>query len=696
MDVEEEEADASKQEEEPIMAPFPVATVKEGLLNLRAYLNTQGRAEWLWARVQAFLGIGGYGGTFLASNKAALMEDMELCEIPQEQLHYKPKGYQGSLEEPWKDHTLESRCLLSLSLTCLKCKPLKLEQKEKALQLFLSLTSFAFHNAAKAGQLPPWPHVCMYAPNGSPAMGYLIFTKHGLCESWNELVEKVPAAQALWGKLSQVDWRGHRLSSPLTHAKIQDIAAFLLHLATNPKLKMNRQIVWEVAGRSVLPNLIFFIGECLEVYAKALSQEPLQELPPLKTKQGFARKSSDHINKFMVLDRVRKERLHRWRVAKTHSNLISEHFQMMKKEAYLASVLHDAATNKAFHGLKQLAVHWDPSTYGGKETFVGMIYSADLDLASYLLVQPLRKLLVSDLDDSLKSDGRKGKLKRIEGYVEVRGLSAALANLGISLSDFAVPPDVHWKPLGPNQLRVQIDGVWHIADEKEGTLKPQIPPQLKLGQLPLLVSVSDQGPNNMAALSFLQYSESAILVACFYDVYHRAWNDLKLAARRATAFPWRTMLEMTVVFNLPYGPFGSGTWYGLKQDCLTNFISEHSSMSSTFQSYLPLICREMGIQEPQTSIEQDEFFQRLELLSSFSTKGPLVKLMRWFSWFESAMFYRGELWATKMILLGSGDNAAGEEEAPEPVNAKALAAKDARSELAALKKSMALGSWHLC
>jgi len=32
------------------------------------------------------------------------------------------------------------------------------------------------------------------------------------------------------------------------------------------------------------------------------------------------------------------------------------------------------------------------------------------------------------------------------------------------------------------------------------------------------------------------------------------------------------------------------------------------------------------------------------------TKGPLAKLMRWFSWLESARLYRPQLFAIKMAL----------------------------------------------
>ena len=37
-------------------------------------------------------------------------------------------------------------------------------------------------------------------------------------------------------------------------------------------------------------------------------------------------------------------------------------------------------------------------------------------------------------------------------------------------------------------------------------------------------------------------------------------------------------------------------------------------------------------------------------MKNFAQKGPLVKMMRWFSWFESAKWYRPELHTLKMFL----------------------------------------------
>lgn len=43
-------------------------------------------------------------------------------------------------------------------------------------------------------------------------------------------------------------------------------------------------------------------------------------------------------------------------------------------------------------------------------------------------------------------------------------------------------------------------------------------------------------------------------------------------------------------------------------------------------------------------------------LSSFQQKGPFVKLMRWFSFFEAMAFHSGDLFAMKMVLEDSDMN----------------------------------------
>lgn len=107
---------------------------------------------------------------------------------------------------------------------------------------------------------------------------------------------------------------------------------------------------------------------------------------------------------------------------------------------------------------------------------MGAVYSHRLDKAAWLLNQELHPVMMSDLHDDLLGLARKSKLKRISGYNEMRGLSAALRSIGLSLQDFELPPDLVARPLQAHEFRVKgPDGRWWIYDETTDSAKPQIP-----------------------------------------------------------------------------------------------------------------------------------------------------------------------------------------------------------------------------
>ena len=81
-----------------------------------------------------------------------------------------------------------------------------------------------------------------------------------------------------------------------------------------------------------------------------------------------------------------------------------------------------------------------------------------------------------------------------------------------------------------------------------------------------------------------------------------------------------------------------------------------------------MIARERRIREPQHEQDCETLFETLKHLQNFNTKGPLVKLMRWFSWFETACWWEGEHFATRMILEEMGAKTEGKEEAAELPN----------------------------
>ena len=163
---------------------------------------------------------------------------------------------------------------------------------------------------------------------------------------------------------------------------------------------------------------------------------------------------------------------------------------------------------------------------------------------------------------------------------------------------------------------------------KTGEVRPHVPPGFDLGSLPALISISDQGPANTAALNYMLYSSRALLMWSLWDPYHRAWNDLKLALKRSVGGGWRAVLELTLVVNMNYGPFGSGSWFFKKKAKLHDFMATQSINSPAWDNFQTLICQERRVPEPSNLEEAEAMFHQLVGMDSFNQKGPLVKLMR--------------------------------------------------------------------
>lgn len=98
---------------------------------------------------------------------------------------------------------------------------------------------------------------------------------------------------------------------------------------------------------------------------------------------------------------------------------------------------------------------WDPADYGGAQTFVGVVYSYELDLAGYLPVQDLKRPLVSQLDPDFQALGQEGRLARVDSFNEARALSHALSSIGLSLDKIRKPEDLLARPLRQNELRIK-------------------------------------------------------------------------------------------------------------------------------------------------------------------------------------------------------------------------------------------------
>ena len=311
---------------------------------------------------------------------------------------------------------------------------------------------------------------------------------------------------------------------------------FLTYIQAHPTLRIASQSLWPCCGRLALSTFICHWGQWLDAFANHLVEETLKELPVLRNKYGNVCRAMDPVNRMILLQRLQKQKVNRRAVATTHGNLLPVESAWARHEDYLDGVLHTKALSQAVGNLKlcQLSVSFDPGNYGGKEVSAAVAYFPELDQAVYLLNQTVSRLLVADLDGSLVEKAKTKKLTRIEGYNELRCLAAHLDHsLGVKLTDFEVNPNLLWRELQPEEIRMKgADGRYVIYNLQTQRAAYQVPPSMKLGQVPCLTTISDQGPLNVASLSYMMYSHKSINLVALWDPYHRCWNDIKGACKR--------------------------------------------------------------------------------------------------------------------------------------------------------------------
>eukprot|EP00438_Fugacium_kawagutii_P020973 Skav206113 [mRNA] locus=scaffold3261:44575:49089:+ [translate_table: standard] len=667
--------------------PFGVATLED--LQQRAYINKDGKPEWVWARVHHYCQIQKEPGRLLMQNQAAWKQELQKLQVPPEGVHF--RGKDAPIDERgWKDHTLESRALCGILACIIKQRQGKALSKVRALKLFLELADRGF-----AVRDPQVPLTCsIQKPQGQMVAAELQFTPQQVSKQWGSLLALSPGGVRLWQKLTTRTWLNRCIISSMDNATLMDIMFFSLYLLCHQTLKAGGQVLWMAIGNNILPEIIFMVGSWMDTLASRLQAQPLAMLPILRTKKENARRQADPVNRMLLLWKMRNSKQHRREVAGSHADLGGNTNRMVRYEAYIDCLLHSQVLERELGGHKQVSVAWDPSSYGGKDIFIGCVYVPSINKAAYLLSQELAHTTVGELDASLFDLAKGRKLTRLEGYREIKGLAAALEGIGVKLQDFYVPTNLVLRPLASGEYRVQgPHGRWYIVHEEDMEATPVCPDGVELGSLPSLISISDQGPSNTAALNFMLFSSNAMLMWALWDPFHRAWNDLKLALKRSVGKGWRTVLELTLVCNMNYGPFGSGTWFFKKKSKLQDFLFTQSVTGQAWGQMQPWIAQERRVPEPSNLEEASSMFESLSSLNSFCQKGPLIKLMRWFSFFESMAFYEGEFYAIKLILEHANQHGEQGSDAEVDENVGFKEEKDDKKELAALKKRK--GTWKL-
>jgi len=614
-------------------------------------------------------------------------------------MHPRGKGPRAADEHDgakWSDPTLGSAGMFAFLCWTVRNRAMKNATKVQALNLILGLAKAAMEYALVATD----PLVCMMmllSMDDSLVSAEVRVTQQGMCpQSWMALLQQNPGGLALWAKLSSRCWLNRCIISRLDSPTFLDILFFLVYQWCHPTLSLAKQKVWKTIGQHCLPVVVNQMSQWLTQLAQNLAQQSLlqtmQRLPELKSKEGRARKLADPINRLLLLWKLKKEKIHRKRVGSTHDDYGQQGQTMLRYENYLDCLLYTQLLEKEFGNQQslQISITWDPSCYGGKDAFIGVIYDPKKNLAAYLPSQQLSQILMNDLSESLLPLARSQKLTRLEGFKELKGLCSSMKAVGLKIEDFMVPTGILCKPLAQHEYRLKgPDGKVYIVNEETNTLQLQVPDAIDLGSLPVLCSISDQGPNNTAALNFCMFSSEALLFWSEWDPFHRAWNDIKNSLKKSRCKGWRTVLELTLVANINYGPFGSSAWFYKKRAKLEHFLLTAGVHSPVWLQYKHLVAMERRQPEATTPEEEQRLLESLATMESFLNKGPLIKLMRWFSFFESMLYHGGDLWATKMVFLHEKleeDPASADEVDIRPE-------KDDQKELRELKKRK--GTWKL-
>ena len=667
--------------------PFPVATILD--LELRAYFNRDNECEWLWSRAHTQLKINQEHWKMLYQNQQAIVQHLAHLEVSHTEFKYRGKEH-IERDAQWKDHTFHSRGFLAMLLWVCKNRPLKPESKRISLKMLQDVAKRAFFYTDSQGMQQSELVAMIVNQEGTLKSEPLTFNQVGGVEGLSALLHHFPPAVKTWQKLRRRLWNGQCISTDLGQASMDDLWFFLAYLQAHQTLRVEGRWMWPYVVKPLLPPLLQLAGQWLDAWAWHLSQEVLQELPIMKTKCGKAQRALDPVNRMVLLFKLRREKIHRRRVGLSHEGILPLQGFWARYEDVLDVVLHIKALQTFFEGHPpQLSVSWDPGTYGGKSTNVTTFFSCHFKQGGYLLNQQVAKLMKSEVEDSIIKDKHQGsKLTRVEGYNELRGLcSAIFHSTGLPLEDFQKPMALLVRPLKQDELRVKgQDGKWYIYNAKNQEIQAVVPEGLSLADVPCLVSCSDQGPNNVACLNYLQFSKEAIMLICHWDPSHRCWNDIKNPCRRSSFGAWRVVLELVVFFNINFGPFGSGTWWYRKRAMLEEFLTSEAIHGETWSKYQHLIAEERRMEEPSCPDDQEALFQEMRSLQNFVGKGPLVKLMRWFSFFECCATWEGEFWATKMIMEYGLDKEGDALEGNPEEDVKETKPQDDRAQLAELKR----------
>ena len=541
---------------------------------------------------------------------------------------------------------------------------------------------------------------------------FLSLTSGGILEGFGRIFEIAPALQPIWEQRAKIK------QSSTTSPHIMDVLLFCGLFVCRARISRN---TFKEVFHPIFRGLLIFISTQLE---KGIwSHHCDHGSTPLAPLMGLSGKKRRRVDVDTLVDASKRIR----RAGHTNEGPVSKAtddacgHRLASAQPKVRTCLMLEKGDVMYSGQRHFSFAWDPGLHSCQST-VGLVgYCPDIDLASYgpataINGVPLTNYNSEDVLDYVESGM---KLERRSSLAEICTVEHVL-NAGFggcSMTDCEPWDKDCLRPLRAEEVRSQIPGENGFMIEKEdGSILEETPAHFVDDQ-PTQVHCTDQGSVGAAGMFFLIFS-LGYFMQVFPDPNHRVWNDIKLAAQRCNCFLWRTIVQLTHVFNLNYGPFGKGHHFDEKKRFWEDWKASIDIDDPFFRKHAPAIAKEIGLPEPSSTADFECLLAQVKEIKCCDNKGPLVKLMRWFSWWQSARWYEGELSVLKMVIeaylaqqmdfheadlmlvstaTGNGDPGAidhpvnPDELAAQPDNPADQTAKAAKAELNEIKRKQ--GNW---
>lgn len=238
-----------------------------------------------------------------------------------------------------------------------------------------------------------------------------------------------------------------------------------------------------------------------------------------------------------------------------------------------------------FKDRKRIRVVTDGSTHSCKETMV-TIFATEAGSACYGTIQRLSTLkFVTPFELSLEPEAEyacaRREQERLASYRYLAALSHQLQLLTcksqtpLTMESFRPPLEVGLLPLQPGDQRFVMhrDAVSIVSVQRRGCDRKSVVRLDFEDDIPILCLLSDQGPSCTAAAAWLKHDDYSCLVHFQWDGIHRMANDIKGSQSKEAS---HMVVKTMYCWGLNYRPFGSGGFYGQKNELLKAFMQAES------------------------------------------------------------------------------------------------------------------------